>query len=417
MTRTIPCLFAVLAFFLASLPAHASLTTGIVAVVNDDVITTNDLDQRMKLALLTSGLPDTEEVRKHLFLQILRGLVDERLQEQEAQRQGLLVSDDEIAQAMARIAHDNGIEGDFEVFLKDRGVSPDAMRTQLRAALLWGKVIQREIRPRVDVGDEDVDAVIERIRAHAGKEEALVSEIVLTVDDPEDEARVRKAADDLIGQIRQGANFGAVARQFSQSASAAQGGDMGWIQNGQFLPELNAALERLNNGDVSDPIRTVDGFHILWIRDKRRVNFSEKNDTELTLKQIFKTYESDTEAFVRDEAKAIRDKTLGCDNLGQVLGAYKGWKEQDLDPMMLSKAPEWFSSSIKDIEEGGSSNPLNVGRGVVVLFVCGRKDVAGVDRNAILDALGTEKMALQSRRLLRDLRRTAYMDIRLAPSR
>jgi peptidyl-prolyl cis-trans isomerase SurA len=395
-----------------SSPSRGVVGTGIAAVVNDNVITTTDLDQRMRLAILASGLPDTAEVRAHLLPQILRGLIDEQLQAQEAKRLDLSVSKNEIDQAMGRIAHDNHIPGDMREYIASHGGSPDALAEQIRVGLLWNKVVQHELRPKVDVGDDEVDAVIDRIRADAGKQEYLVSEIFLSVDSPKDEDQVHQVAQNLVSQIKSGANFGAVARQFSQGSGAAQGGDIGWIQQGQLSPELNKALIAASPGEVSDPIRTANGFHILGVREKRTVSLGDPDKASVNLMQAFRPYGSDKNVVLQD-ATRLRVAGKTCANLESGLASFPGWKSQKLGDMNLSKAPNWIADKVRSVAVGGTSDVLPTDKGAALLFVCSRNDGGDVDREAITRSIGTEKLELQARRLLRDLRRSAYLDIRI----
>jgi peptidyl-prolyl cis-trans isomerase SurA len=397
----------------AGAPA-STIRSGIIAVVNDSVITTVDLEQRMRLAILSSGLPNNAEVRIHLLPQILRGLIDEQLQAQEAKRLDLTVSKEEMDQALEHIARNNNIQGDILKFLTARGVSPQAMTTQVRNGILWSKVVQRELRPRVEVGDDEVDAIIDRIRADAGKEEYLVSEILLTVDNPKDEDQVRQVAENLVAKIRGGANFSAVARQFSQSAGAAQGGDIGWIQQGQLSSELNRALALASPGQVSAPIRTSNGFHILGVRSKRTISLGDPSKASINLAQAFHAFTGTDKNAILEEAARVRAAVKSCSTLESALATFPGWKAQKLGDMNLSKAPNWLASKVRNVGVGGSSEPLNTEKGAIVLFVCSRNDSAStIDRDAIMHSIGTEKLELQARRLLRDLRRGAYMDIRL----
>ncbi len=395
--------------------SRGALDSSIVAVVNDNVITKVDLEQRIQLVLLSSGLPNRPEVRAHLLPQILRTLIDEQLQVQEARRLDLGVSKEELDEALARIAHDNNIPGNILDFLKKNGVPPEAMTTQVRNGLLWSKVVQRELRPRVEVGEDEIDAVIERIRANAGKEEYLLSEILLPVDNPAEEEQVRAVAENLVNQIRKGANFAAVARQFSQSPDAAQGGDMGWIQQGQLAPEISRALATSGPKQVSAPIRTAKGFHILGVRNVRTVSMGDPATARVNLAQAFRPYGKADRAAVLKEAEKVRAAVKDCPSLEKNLLAFPGWKPQKLGDLDPASAPAWMMEKVRTVAAGSSSEPLDTDKGAAVLFVCSR-DVSGIDREAIMRSIGTEKMELQARRLLRDLRRSAYMDIRIGKS-
>jgi peptidyl-prolyl cis-trans isomerase SurA len=390
------------------------LSTSIAAVVNDNVITTTDLEQRMRLAILSSGLPDNAEVHAHLLPQILRSLIDEQLQTQEARRLDLSVSHEEIDAALQRIATDNHITGDMRQFIAAHGGSADALVEQVRNGLMWNKVIQRELRPKVEIGDDEIDAVINRVRADQGKEEYLVSEIFLAVDNPKDEEQVRQVAQNLVDQIRKGANFAAVARQFSQGTGAPQGGDIGWIQQGELAPELNKALAAAGPGEVSAPIRTSNGFHILGVREKRTVSLGDPNKATIDLTQLFHPYGPSNRDVVLQEAGRLRAAVRSCDAINPTLAAsYPGWTAHKLGAMNPSKAPAWLVDKVRGIAVGSASEPLATDKGAAILFVCARNEDGGGDREQITRSIGTEKLELQARRLLRDLRRNAYLDVRL----
>lgn len=251
-------------------PPPARSVEGIAAVVNDDIISMSDLSARLQLALVSSGLPGTAEVRQRLTPQVLRSLVDERLQMQEASRANIAVTDKEIDDAFGRVAEQNQMKRDqLEKMLASQGVPRSALESQIRATIGWGKLVQRRLRPSIEIGEDEIDAVLRRIEANAGKPEYLAAEIFLAVDSPEREEEVRRLADRLVEQIGQGASFPAVARQFSQSAGATNGGDLGWVQQGQLPDELDSALRDLRPGQASRPIRSLTGYHILLLREQR----------------------------------------------------------------------------------------------------------------------------------------------------
>ncbi len=393
-------------------PSRGALDSVIVAVVNDSVITKVDLEQRMQLALLSSGMPNRPDVQAQMLPQILRSLIDEQLQVQEAKRLDLTVSQEEIDQALQRVGRENKIPGNILDFLKKNGVPPEALTAQVRNGLLWTKVVQRELRPRVEVAEDEIDAMIERIRANAGKEEFLLSEILLPVDNPSEEEQVRAVADNLVNQIRTGANFAAIALQFSQGADAAHGGDLGWVQPGQLAPDIARALTNAAVGQVSAPIRTARGFHILGVRDMRTISIGDPAKAKITLEQAFRPYANGDQPSVLKEAERLRSDVKNCASLEKTLADYPGWKAQKLGEVNPTEAPSWLAEKVRNVPAGNSSEPLDTDKGAVVIFVCSR-DAGGIDREAIMRAIGTEKLELQSRRLLRDLRRSAYMDIRV----
>jgi peptidyl-prolyl cis-trans isomerase SurA len=392
----------------------------IAAVVNDTIVSTSDLRARISLAILSSGLPETSDVKRHLLPQVLRGLIDEQLQMQEGKRLEVTVAQDEIQQTLKRLADDNRIPGgDMAAFLTAHGVPSSTLVNQVRAALTWSKVVQRELRPRVDVGDDEIDAAIERMRANAGKQEYLVSEIYLAVDNPKEEDQVKNFAENLVQQIKGGANFGAIARQFSQGTGASGGGDMGWIQTGQLAPELDKMLQTLQSGEVAGPVRSANGFHILGMREKRTIAPGAVKNESVGLQQAFRPFAPDqTKETLLKEAARLRQSVDGCKDLQSKLAQdFPAWRWQDLGEVKMSDAPSWLADKVRDISVGHASEAMATDKGALMLFVCGRTaPEIDVNRNEILNTIGTERMELLARRLLRDLRRSAYIDIRLAPS-
>ena len=391
----------------------------IIAVVNDDIITSTDLNARMAMAFLSSGLPDTPEVRQRLLVQVLHNMIDEHLQLQEAKKLDISVSDEDVSQAMQHIADENSIGADMKSFLAAHGISPDALAAQIRAGISWNKVIQRELRPLVDVGDDEVDAMIERMKKNAGKDEYHVGEIFLAVDNPKDEDRIKQFADNLVQKLKSGGNFGSIANQFSQSSSAASGGDIGWVQQGQLPTDLNRALVDMKPGDIAGPIRSASGFHILGLREKRTITIEEPGEESVELQQAFRPFGTtpDKDALLKETEK-LQTTITDCKDIGGNLAAqFPAWHWQDLGEVKLSLAPAWLADKVRKQPIGKATDAVTTGKGALILFVCGRATPQGtLNRDTIAGQIGTEKLELQSRRLLRDLRRNAYLDVRLSSS-
>ena len=251
----------------------------IVAVVNDDAITEYDVVARLGIALSSSDVQDTPEIRRRLGSQILRTLMDERLQSQEASRFGVRVSEGEIAQQIADIEQRNNLPpGGLARFFSNNGLDIEALREHLRVELAWSKVVAGRIASRIEVGVDEIDARLAERRAAVGSTEYVVSEIFLELDDPAREGEVRAAADGIMAQLRAGASFAGLARQFSQSSSAALGGDLGRVRAGQLDARLEAELDKLAPNGVSVPVRLEDGFYILLLRERRIVESAAAED-------------------------------------------------------------------------------------------------------------------------------------------
>lgn len=255
----------------AALPrtAAAQGVQRIAAVVNDDVISAYEVTQRVMMVMVTSRIPDTEENRRRLSAQILRNMIDEQLQLQEAKRLNIRVSDEEIDKVLARLNEQNNLPpGSLEKILARANVDVNVLRAKLRADESWGKLIRNRLRQQVFIGDEEVEEELNRLKAVQNLPRHRVAEIFLPVDNPDNQRQVLDLANRLIQQTRKGAKFHALAREFSQSASAAVGGDLGWVTKGQLDPALDQAIGRMNKDEIAGPIQTLSGYYILYMIEK-----------------------------------------------------------------------------------------------------------------------------------------------------
>lgn len=262
-------IFILLALLFAPLPAAAQ-ALGIAAVVNEDAISEADVGDRLKLIIISSGLPNNKETIDRVLPQVINSLIEEQLKLQEAKRLKYEVSAEEIAEGFATLAGQNNMTAEqFSEIMKRAGIPQRTVEQQIKSQLAWTKVIQGLLRPRVDVSESDVDARIERLRAQLGRTEYAVSQIFLPVGGDNKESDVRMLAQKLVAELKKGAPFPAVAAQFSKAPGAQQGGALGWIQDGDLQPELNATMITMEEKSLSDPIQAADGYHILWLRAKR----------------------------------------------------------------------------------------------------------------------------------------------------
>ena len=386
----------------------------IAAVVNDDAISFTDTEARLHLALVSSNLPDNAEVRQRLLPQVLRSLIEERLQLQEAKRLNISVTDQEVNGSLTKIAEQNRMQrGEFDHFLSSHSVPVATLVGQIKASLSWSKLVQRKLRPQVTVSDEEVDAFLDRIRANTGKPEFLTAEIFLAVDTPAQDDEVRRTGEHLVDLMRQGAPFSAVARQFSQAAGANTGGDLGWVQAGQLADDLNKALLMLRPGMVSPPIRSAAGYHILMVRDQRTINLGDPNQTEVHLLQMIFPVDDGDRAATTARVKDFTSRVHGCDAFKAEIGASRNGT--DMGTLKAGDLPPELARMVIGLPIGQVSPVFGNERQAVVLMVCERKsnDAGLPSRDAIQANLGNERIDQLQRRYLYDLRRAAYVDVRM----
>ncbi|MDH5722663.1 MAG: SurA N-terminal domain-containing protein [Alphaproteobacteria bacterium] len=257
--------------FAISLQSVEASTQQIVAVVNEDAISQSDFDKRLKLIIASSELPDNKEIRQRVTPQIIGSLIDEQLMIQEARNMNIEVADEEITQGFATIAQQNKMSPDqFEKMLRQGGIDVGTLRRQIHAQIAWSKVVQKRLRPRVVVSDQDIDSALERMRSKIGTKEFLAAEIYLPFDDAKSEAQTKNLANRLSREIKSGkTNFFKVAQQFSKGAGATKGGDTGWLNEEQINPDILSALKNIRTQQISNPVKLEDGYYIMFLRETR----------------------------------------------------------------------------------------------------------------------------------------------------
>ena len=409
---------AALALLLAwAAPAAAQQVQAIAAIVNDQVISAFDVEQRVKLVIVSTRLRDTPENRKRVRGQVLRNLIDETLQLQEAQRAGIKVQGSEIQRAFATLEQQNKMpKGGLLRFLDQAGIARETLERQITAEIAWSRLIGRRIAPTITIGDEEIDEMLARVKSNADVELSRIAEIFLPVDSPNEEPEIEATAQRLVQQLRGGADFGAIARQFSRGASASDGGDVGWMQPGQLAPRLDEALAQMEPGQVSDPIRSTGGFYIVRLLDRRRPGAVDAMQVSLTLKQLLlpgPSAEAD-----KDEAKRrasdLAGQIAGCDGMEAAARGIEGAQVVDLGQVRLGEMPERIRAAVADLQAGQVSTPLEAGPNLMLLAVCERDapEVETPSRETVGEQLRRQRAALLAHRYLRDLRRAAVVELR-----
>src|SRR5262249_35774479 len=184
MTRIATALFLIL----VGASAAAAQETRIAAIVNDDMISLGDLEARVQLVLLSSQMPDNQQVRQRATPQVLRTLIDEKLEVQEAKKLNITVSDDEINKAYERIEQQNNMaKGALEKALSAHGIPRSTLTDQLKSSLMWNKLVEQKIGPTVSISDEEVRDTLARIKQEVGKSQYRIAEIYLAIDNPSQE--------------------------------------------------------------------------------------------------------------------------------------------------------------------------------------------------------------------------------------
>lgn len=399
------------------LAAAQSDVMRIAAVVNDDVISIFDLAVRLAVAIRSSGFDDTPELRRQFAPQVLRAMVDERLQAQEARRLNVTASKEDIASAIASIEAQNKWEkGSFDKRIADAKLDRKAIVDRIATDIAWSKIVRRRFGTVASVSEEEVDAAAGRIEANRGKPENRVAEIFLPVDDPSQEAEVLRIAQNLVGQIQGGSSFPAVARQFSKGATASQGGEIGWVVAGQLAPDIEREVEALEPGRISDPIHSFDGYYIVTVIERRLALSGAADDPSFRLAQVVLESKPEdslvTEAVINDLRQTHDCPSFLAAAQGRALPA-----SGELGTIAVPDMPADLRAAITPLQAGQITPLLPYKDARRLIMVCERTQPEAapqkVDRDAVRREIGNGKLDLASRRYLRDLRRAAFIEVRI----
>jgi peptidyl-prolyl cis-trans isomerase SurA len=383
--------------------AHAQLSESVAVIVNDDVISSYDVRQRAALLLVSAGMQSTPELMQRASQQALRDLVDEHLQMQEAENFEVEIADAEVDRRVADIAQSNRTTPDgLAQNLAASGAGIATLRSQLKADIAWSRLMRGMYGSRVRVSEQEITETQQRIAASATRPQYLISEIFLPAETEQEFTEAQAGAQHLLQEMQRGAPFPLVARQFSGAASAAAGGDIGWIGENELAAELQPLAEHLQPGQVSVPVRTSNGVYLIAMRD-RRAGAAAGSTSQVTLSQV-----------IAPSARAetigrVARRVNGCTDLETQFREIPGVAVADLGQASESDLSPAIRERINGVATGAASAVQDTDGQASVIIVCARQTGGGgvPTREEISDRLFQQEMELLSERYLRNLRREA----------
>ncbi|MGH7072738.1 MAG: peptidylprolyl isomerase [Stellaceae bacterium] len=405
---------------LAAAAPAAAQSVSIAAVVNNGVVTTEDLANRITLVLRSSRIPDTPENRQRLAPRVLRRLIDEQLERQEAKRLKLKVTKKELDRALTRIAKQNGLPlSGLDGYLAKLGIPRQALIDQVTTSLAWNKVVSSKLVPQVTISDQQVHDAMKRMAANSKAPLSNVAEIFLAIDNPTQDGEVMQLADRLETELHHGSNFASIAEQFSQSPTAAEGGSLGWITPGEIDPTLARALAGMKPGEISPPIRAGGGYYILALLDRRMPGEGDPNNTELSVVEAGAPIPKNPPPDFRARLGAVLHELIAAAKSCPVFAADARKVGMPFVKKTAHIRAGTLAPGVRQIALGLSvgqiSKPFQVHGGVGLVMLCDRKNPPAATAPTaakVRDTLGRQRLDVLSRRYLRDLRRNAYVDIR-----
>ena len=403
--------------------ADIKIVDRVVAVVDNAVITKQDLDKRFQLSLrqMNNNLPKNQQ--KQLYAKTLGSLINEKLQNEYANQLGLKASKNEINMAISQIELNNKLpHGSFMKMAK--GIEDTAI-SQIESEILWKKIVDKHVAPRVLVSNDELDQLIDNLLANNEVTEKEVSLISIIAKNKADETRAKNTVNSIYNKLKNGEDFASLAKALSEdSSSASKGGYIGWFGPNELSPELDKILSSVNKGDLSKPVRTASGWHIIKVVNTRsnkkfstdpitEYNFirlsallsDNKNESKKIAKQ-FKKYVSDIDN--KSDIQSIIKEIQGNSDFSN--SEDMGWvKEEDLSSNYLKAA--------KSLDKNELSDVIITDTSMEVLFLANKREVIPEKlkqyRDRVRQRVTSNRVGLASRRFMRNLRRNAYIDIKL----
>ena len=381
----------------------------IAVIVNDEVISRYDVNQRVRLILVTSGIPATEENIKRIEEQAIKALIDEKIQIQEAIKLEVPESPDEINLMLDNIARGNQTtaEGILES-ITSQGVNSETLLNQIKSELLWNKIVRGRFGSYINISDEEVNIIYDRTIQNINNSQYDISEIFIGFEDESEEEEAKELTERLTEQLKNEIAFEPVAQQFSQAPSSGQGGFIGWVSEGQLDPDIISNIENLEIGSVSDPIKTVNGYYIIKLNGKSEEG--GKNPMKNQYDLISVSFDIEDKIIAKD----FSDNFISCKRLDGLLENYNQKEVNVIGKRLLQELPKELHKELLEKNAGNALSPRFSEENIDIILICDRKDDIGiqVNRDVIEDNIYSQKMGMMSRRHLRDLRRDAVIEYR-----
>ncbi len=402
-----------------AVPALAPDSSGIAAVVNGQVITTQDVAGRALLLAVTMGINPTPDALTRLAPQVTKQLVDQTLQQQEITKLNINVTDADVAAAIGHIEQNNNMpQGALRQHLGAAGVPFSTLLSQIRTELGWQAVLHQVLGPGLSPTPGDMNAEKSALKAELGSTKYHLAEIFVPVTDPSDDTPAQNFANTVIAQLRAGAPFPVVAAQFSQAQTALSGGDLGYIPTSQMDPAVATTVQNMPVGAISNPIRVPGGYEIVQLQDKHEIG--DQPQMTLNLRQVFVSYPSPiSNGQVGPAQAAVITKLAGqvktltsCDAVAALNTQYGNVHPADPGPVALATVtPATFQTLLGSLPLNKASPPLVQQAGVSVVMVCSRGLAAAAlpSDDDIANTIVSRRVDLESQQLLDILRHRAMI--------
>lgn len=386
---------------LSTTPSRIVPVDRIVAVVNDEVITQNDLNERVALVvnqLRRAGgqLPAADALQR----QILERMVNDLVQVQLAKETGIRIDDATLDRTIQRIAQENNLSmSDFRTALERDGVKYARFREDIRNEILLARLREREVENVLVVTDAEVETELAReVKEKTGDSEYRLSHVLVMVPaqaTPEQIEQRRRRSLQALSELRKGTNFAQVSATFSDAPDALQGGNLGWRSAGRLPTLFLDAIERLQPGEVSDILRSPNGFHIIKLLEKRGKAAAGGVQQTKVRHILVRSREGLSESEARERLQRLRERIAGGTDFAELARVHSedasATKGGDLGWVAPGDTVPEFERAMNALKDKEVSQPVQTPFGWHLIEVQERRS----------DELSEDKKKLAARQAIR----------------
>ncbi|MFT7433223.1 MAG: peptidyl-prolyl cis-trans isomerase SurA [Alphaproteobacteria bacterium] len=399
-------------------------TDRVIAVVSGSVITQQDLDQRFELIKRQLRQKIPQEQLKNIYNKTLNDLVNEEVQRQYAAQQGIVVSDSEIDLAIAEIEKRNNMT--HGAFFNLANGLVDTAKAKIAASLMRQKIVDKKLRPRVTVSKGEIDRLLANINNGKNNWEKEVYQIFIAHAKGTSNKKMEKHVSNIYNKFQSDeVDFHSLAEAFGEETSSKEGKDgyLGWYGAGELSPALDDALVTLEKGHISKPISTPNGWHILYVANvKKTKEFSSEPITE------YKLFKYQVNLLGAQDKQALEDlfnkEIKGMELLGDIEEMTQRHEDNlqnkgsgDLGWIPLEELPEASQKEIEDMDINDFTPVIKEDEILTVYHLSDKRDVLPkqlqIYRNRLQGRIMSNRLELAAKRFVRDLRRQAYVELRL----
>ena len=391
----------------------------IIAIVNDEPITATDLYERLQLTIVSSNLPNDPETRQNLSGQILQTLINEKLQQQEADRLNIIINENEINRTIRNIEINNNLnEGQLIETLSERGVPKNALKNNLKANLINEKLLQRIIKPKIIINNDEVNNEYKNLIMNEGKTEFKVSEILLNFNDLSSKEETILVAKELRNQIIKNNNFYEIANQININGTGKYIRNNEWVISTNLNEKLFDNLNKIQKNEITELIITNSSVSIYQLDDKRTNSIPDLSNSIVNLAFISFDLPINMNR-INEVISKIKNQTT---NISTCTEMYESTKEignkkgKILGRTSKNGLPNNFLIELENLDEKTPSKPIIADDGIYVLMICDFNKELNQEyalKEYVKNKLQNRSIVTLQNRYLLDLNRKALIDIRL----